>query len=271
MPTTSPNLGLTLPTPNVDTGWGSTLNTDFTIIDNVFAAAGTGPSVGLNVGSGKTLNVGGTLVGAGTIILGSGDGTNSAAAATIRGAAKTGTNVLGPYLVIDACNGTGNQGSGDIVFRTSPAGAPSGSTPGVLANKFTVGRDYVYAFDATAPAYDNAAKLATTAQVYSTVTTVKPVVVSSSYTLASSDQGATIFTTASTAMNITVPTNASVPIPQWSRIDIIQYGSGQVTFVAAGGVQVYSSGSRLKLAGPVSAATLVKTDTDVWALIGDLA
>ena len=62
MPTTTPNLGLTLPTPNVDTGWGSTLNTDFTTIDNVFAAAGNGPSVGLNVGSGKTLNVAGTMV-----------------------------------------------------------------------------------------------------------------------------------------------------------------------------------------------------------------
>lgn len=270
MPTTSPNLGLTLPTPNVDTGWGSTLNTDFTIIDNLFAAAGNGPSVGLNVGAGKTLNVGGTLVGAGTIILGSGDGTNSAAAATIRGAAKTGTNVLGPYLVIDACNGTGNQGSGDIVFRTSPAGAPSGSTPGVLANKFTVGRDYVYAFDATAPAYDNTTKLATTAQVYSTVTTAKPVGISGSYALIASDQGATVFSNAGAA-TITIPTNASVPFPSYTRIDFVQLGSGQVTFAGAGGVTLLSSGLRFKLAGIYSAATLIKVGTDTWVLIGDLA
>lgn len=271
MPTTSPNLGLTLPTPNVDTGWGSTLNTDFTIIDNLFAAGGGGPSVGLNVGAGKTLNVGGTLVGAGTIILGSGDGTGTTTSPVIRGAARTGLNVLGAYLVIDAANGTGTGGSGDIVFRTAPPQASS-STPNTFVNKFAVGRDYVYAYDATAPAYDNTTKLATTAQVYSTVTTVKPVVVSgTSYTLLSTDQGSTIFTVSSSPTTITVPDNSSVPIPPWTRIDIIQYNSGQVTFSAAAGVLIYSSGSRLKLAGPVSGGTLVKTDTNVWALIGDLA
>lgn len=140
MPTTTANLGLTLPTPNVDTGWGSTLNTDFTTIDNLFAAAGSGPSVGLNVGSGKTLNVGGTLVGAGAIILGSGDGTGTTVAPTIRGAARTGTNVAGPNLVIDACNGTGTGGSGSIIFRTAPAGS-SGSVANTMQTVLEVKND----------------------------------------------------------------------------------------------------------------------------------
>ena len=127
MPTTTANLGLTLPTPNVDTGWGSTLNTDFTTIDNLFASNGTGTSVGLQVGSGRTLVLGGTMV------LGAGDGTGTVTAPTIRGAARTGTNVAGANLTIDAANGTGTGGSGAIVFRTAPAGA-SGTTANTMQN-----------------------------------------------------------------------------------------------------------------------------------------
>ena len=117
MSTTTANLSLTLPTPNVDTGWGSTLNTDFTLIDNLFALGGNGTSVGLNIGSGKSLGIGGTL------LLGTGDGTGSVTAPTIRGAARTGTNATGANLTIDAANGTGTGGSGAIIFRTAPAGA----------------------------------------------------------------------------------------------------------------------------------------------------
>lgn len=140
MPTTSANLGLTLPTPNVDTGWGGTLNTDFTIIDNLFTAAGSGTSVGLNVGTGKVINVGGTLVGGGTVILGSGDGTGTTAAPTIRGAARTGTNVAGPNLVIDAMNGTGTGGSGSIIFRTAAAGS-SGTVANTMATAMEIKND----------------------------------------------------------------------------------------------------------------------------------
>ena len=130
MATTTANLGLTLPTPNVDSGWGGTLNTDFTLIDDLFTAAGSGTSVGLQVGSGKTLNAGGTIIAGGTMILGSGDGTNTVTAPTIRGAKRTGTNALGPNLTIDAINGTGTGGSGNIIFRTAPASV----TPGTAEN-----------------------------------------------------------------------------------------------------------------------------------------
>ena len=130
MSTTTANLGLTLPTPNVDSGWGGTLNTDFTLIDDLFTAAGTGTSVGLQVGSGKTLNAGGTIIAGGTLILGSGDGTNTVTPPTIRGAARTGTNAAGGNLTIDAINGTGSGGSGSIIFRTAPASG----TPGTAAN-----------------------------------------------------------------------------------------------------------------------------------------
>jgi hypothetical protein len=68
------NLNLTKPEPggSRDT-WGTKLNGDMDAIDAIFTAAGTGTPVGLNIGTGKTINVagaatvGGTLTVSGTI------------------------------------------------------------------------------------------------------------------------------------------------------------------------------------------------------------
>jgi len=72
------------------------------------------------------------------------------------------------------------------------------------------------------------------------------------------------------AITLTVPANSSVAFPVNTRIDLLQYGAGQVTVAAGAGVTIYSKGSALKMSAQYAGATLWKKATDTWVLVGDI-
>jgi hypothetical protein len=122
----------------------------------------------------------------------------------------------------------------------------------------------------TASAWTETTQLATTDYVVETVRTVPANAQSgTTYTLVLADAGKAVRLSNASAITLTIPTNASVAFPLDTRIDIIQMGAGQVT-VGGAGVTIRSSGSKLKLTGQYSGATLLKIGTDEWVLIGDI-
>lgn len=72
------------------------------------------------------------------------------------------------------------------------------------------------------------------------------------------------------ANTLTVPPNSSVAIPIGRQVMVSQAGLGQVTFTPGSGVTINSSFARLKTSAQHAVACLVKVDTNVWLLSGDL-
>ena len=92
------------------------------------------------------------------------------------------------------------------------------------------------------------------------------------YTLTIVDSGKTLYMAGTTAGNndVTIPLNASVPFAIGTRIEVVQTGSAQTSFVATSGVTLNSKLSNKKISARYGGATLIKTATDTWLLIGDL-
>lgn len=77
--------------------------------------------------------------------------------------------------------------------------------------------------------------------------------------------------TSGSATTLTVPTNATSPIPVGSAFNFVRAGAGTFTVAAAGGVTVNSAGGLLAIAAQFGVITLVKVGTNEWDLTGNLA
>jgi len=73
------------------------------------------------------------------------------------------------------------------------------------------------------------------------------------------------------AQTIFVPENVNQEFPIGAEMEFIRNGTGSVTFVELGSVDVFSRDFLLSINARYSAVTLKKVGADDWRLIGDLA
>ena len=92
-----------------------------------------------------------------------------------------------------------------------------------------------------------------------------------SYVLALIDASKLVEMNVATDNNLTVPVSTSINFPIGTKIEVVQYGAGQTTFVATVGVTIRSTNNWLKINARYGAVTLTKIATDEWYLWGNLS
>jgi hypothetical protein len=171
---------------------------------------------------------------------------------------KDGTNdyidiVEGPYQEINAFNMRVYVGGAAIIHQGAEVFLVSGSL-GPLVSQSAITAAIALA-EANAKAYSDLVHFDTD--------------ISGSTTLVIGQAGKWIDVTA--AATITVPPHSSVAFPIGTQMIFRQYAAGQVTFAEGVYVDIQSSGNKLKTSAQYAVCTLVKTDTNEWALAGDLS
>lgn len=167
---------------------------------------------------------------------------------------------------VSTINGVSPDGSGNVSLTASDVGA--------MADTYTAPVTSVNGQTGTvsiSPASISAAGLDSDSKVLAAQASSAIVSKTASFTLALANAGRFIKVTASSAVTVTIPTNASVAFPVGTEIEIAQIGAGAVTIAGASGVTIDSLDSMVNLAGQYATVCLKKLDTNVWLLAGALA
>jgi hypothetical protein len=91
------------------------------------------------------------------------------------------------------------------------------------------------------------------------------------YTFVLADAGKFVSSSNGSAQTFTVPPNSSVAYDVGTQIIVQNIGSANCTLAEGSGVTINSKDSAKEIDGQFAAATLIKTATDAWSLIGALA
>ncbi|MFM7019637.1 MAG: hypothetical protein ACKOXC_02425 [Aquirufa sp.] len=91
--------------------------------------------------------------------------------------------------------------------------------------------------------------------------------ISSSYSIAASDNGEILQTTAATAITLTIPTG----LPTGFNCMVLQYGAGQITFSPAAGVTMINRNGYTKSIGQYALVTLLHIGSNVVIVSGELS
>jgi len=89
-------------------------------------------------------------------------------------------------------------------------------------------------------------------------------------TLALSDSNKLFKCSHTSDQTLTIPTNATVEFPKGTMITFLLTSTYKVTFSGASGVTLTSIDSLVALATQYGMASLIKTDTNTWQLVGAL-
>ena len=91
------------------------------------------------------------------------------------------------------------------------------------------------------------------------------------YTFVLADAGKLVTSSNGSAQTITVPPNSGVAFAIGTQIIVQNIGSANATLATAGTPTLNSKDANLEIDGQFAAATLIKTATDAWSIIGALA